>query len=319
VRPSSVYDGKGDGERFLADRLRVGNPKVTKMEKIGYRIRAWGAHLLMVVLLGAAVVIAGCATTGSARETGKTVWQQSDQYVKIEKQDSLPDVEVKANCHPIDISVGRLRNMLDSIKVRSSEEGKPTELFTDDELKTLSAQIHTGLVSAGPDEDITFATIGHHAALAGLLKQRMITLGRVFCQGGEINIIFGDVLREVNEKEDRRLHPYLQGMRKGGGGRQFELALVQGKEKFIMKRPDWVIFPVAGPVSTVIGPAAPAHGESVDMQTRGGQPETPGGKPATAGKGSIEERLILLNDLKNRKLITDEEYRAKRREILNEL
>ena len=44
-------------------------------------------------------------------------------------------------------------------------------------------------------------------------------------------------------------------------------------------------------------------------------------KPAEPGKQgrTVEERLMLLNDLKNKKLITDEEYRAKRQEILNEL
>jgi hypothetical protein len=34
---------------------------------------------------------------------------------------------------------------------------------------------------------------------------------------------------------------------------------------------------------------------------------------------SLEERLILLNDLKQKGLVTDEEYRAKRLRILDEI
>jgi hypothetical protein len=34
---------------------------------------------------------------------------------------------------------------------------------------------------------------------------------------------------------------------------------------------------------------------------------------------TLEERLIILNDLKNKKLITEEEYKAKRDSLLNEL
>ena len=42
---------------------------------------------------------------------------------------------------------------------------------------------------------------------------------------------------------------------------------------------------------------------------------TPSAKPAK----TLEERLTILNDLKNKKLITEEEYKAKRANLLNEL
>ena len=42
-------------------------------------------------------------------------------------------------------------------------------------------------------------------------------------------------------------------------------------------------------------------------------------RPAPAAKKGIEERLMILNDLRNKKLITDEEYRTKRMDILNDL
>jgi hypothetical protein len=41
--------------------------------------------------------------------------------------------------------------------------------------------------------------------------------------------------------------------------------------------------------------------------------------PAVKAEKPIEERLHILNDLKAKKLITDEEYKAKRANILNDL
>jgi hypothetical protein len=43
-----------------------------------------------------------------------------------------------------------------------------------------------------------------------------------------------------------------------------------------------------------------------------------GSAPATAA-GKIEERLRILDELKSKGVITDEEYRAKRKRILDEL
>jgi hypothetical protein len=47
----------------------------------------------------------------------------------------------------------------------------------------------------------------------------------------------------------------------------------------------------------------------------------PGAQVPQTGKASktIEERLLILNDLKKKKLITDEEYKEKRANILNDL
>jgi hypothetical protein len=290
----------------------------TTMEEIGYRIRACGTLLSALVLLGAAGILPGCATTRPAADPGRTVWHHGDQYVRIEQKDSGGGDTETGNSHPADISAGRLRSMLESIDVRPSGGGRAAPLFGDDELGILSEHLHAGLASAGPGEDVTFAIIGHHAVLAGLLKERMITLGRVFCRGKELNIIFGDVLREVNEREDRRLYPFQQGLRTRVVPREFDLTMKPGKEKFIMKRPDWVIFPVAGPVLMETAPTTP-KGENAAAQDRALPVGNAGKKQAGAGQRSIEERLTILNDLKNRKLITDEEYRAKRREILDEI
>ncbi len=274
-------------------------------------------HWLLMALMVMAGVMAGCATARTGSPSGptvRTIWQGREQFVRVEKQDHPAGVTVPVNDHPPDISADRLRTLLESIEVRFPDSDKTVLLFNDEELKILSENIRAGLASAGPDEDVTFAVIGHHAVLMGIFKQRMVTTGRVFCQGGKVNIIFGEILREVKDNEDRRLYPFLQGSRIEGAPRAFTLAVQPGRENFAMKRPDWVIFPVAGPAVPAAAPAAPQG-----RVTEPAAPAEPREKAAPAGRKTVEERLMTLNELRNKKLISEEEYRAKRLEILNEL
>ena len=289
------------------------------MEETGNSIKAWGTRLFMVVLLVAAGVASGCATTGTTEARGKTIWEHSDQYVMIEKQDSPAGVTVPANAHPVNISADRLRSMLESIEVRFPDESKAVQLLNDDELKVLSDNIPAGLASAGPDQDVTFAIVGHYVALMGFLKERMVTTGRVFCRDGQLNIIFGEVHRPVKENEDRRLHPLSPGLRAAATRQEWTLVARPGMEDFTMKRPDWVIFPIAGPVIPVAVPASLQGTGSTGAEKKAVTPAESREKPGMTGKKSVEERLMMLNDLRNKKLITDEEYRAKRLEILNDL
>ena len=274
----------------------------------------WGKTImwsLMVVFMAAIGTLSGCATFGTAqggRTTVATVWQAGDQYVAIEKQDQPAGATIIPNSHPQDIHADRLRSALGSIEVRLPGQAKGVQLFNEPELTVLTENISKGLAKAGTDEDVTFAAIGHHAAVMGLFKERRLTAGRVFCRDGEINIIFGDLLRDVKENEDRRLNPILPGSRSSSAPRNWELTVKTG-ETFSMKRPDWITFPIMGPAISVGIPGVPQETGTTGTVV----------KPAPTAKKSIEERLMLLNDLHDKKLITEDEYRAKRLEILNEL
>jgi hypothetical protein len=275
-----------------------------------------------LVLLAVCLGIPGCATMKSGPGGDafvKSLWQSRDQFVAIEKQDRQPGFTVPANAHPTDISVDRLHSVLESIVVRIPGKEKTVQLFSDSVLKVMSEYIREGLALAAPDEDVTFAVIGHYPALMGLMNERKVSTGRVFCQDGQISIIFGDVMRDVKDNEDRRLYPFLPGLRTAGEPRKWSLAAKQGMEDFTMKRPDWVIFPIAGPAVPVAVPTILQGPDRAGTGSKAINPAETREKPAAANKKSVEERLLMLNDLRNKKLITEEEYRVKRLEILNEL
>ncbi len=272
----------------------------------------------------------------------RILWQSGEQFVAIEKQDRPLGGDVKANEHVNEISVDRLRSALASIDLRLPDRDKSIALFNEDEYRILSEYIAEGLALAGPDEDVTFAVIGHYVEALGFLKKRMVTTGRVFCQDGQLNIIFGDVHRVLTATmgiaEDRRLHPFLPGSREGNEGKRMEGFLIPKKdgEIFAKLREDWVLFPIKGP-DTLYNPNAAqeggttASGEKAAPPVASGErstpvPETRSSAPAGSyekqgpvAKKSVEERLMMLNELRNKKLITEEEYKAKRLDILNDL
>jgi hypothetical protein len=341
--------------------------------------------LVMALLLTS--VVTGCTTMSSyipfmgkkkQQETFvKNLWSSGDQFVAIEKQDRQQGVAVRPNQHITEISVERVRAMLESMELRPTGKDKNMPLFNEDEIKILSEYIPVGLALSGPDEDVTFAVIGHYVEAMGGLKKREVSTGRVFYQDGRINIIFGDIHRELKEtmgvKEDRRLNPFLPGSRAGSVGYQDGSVLPKpGGEVFAKNRQDWVAFQMTSSEGQALaqadqqteeetpparrdntGTLSPAPYELASGTPKNAAPQalpaeqkytppaatpkytaapvTPrytgavrdsrgyaqGAQPVV--KKSIEERLVILNNLRSKRLITEEEYRDKRMEILSEL
>jgi hypothetical protein len=335
-----------------------------------------------------AFVVTGCTTMSSyipfmgknkKQETFvKNLWSSGEQFVAIEKQDRQQGVTVRPNQHITEISVERVRAMLESMELRSPDKDRNMPLFNEDEIKILSEYIPVGLALSGPDEDVTFAVIGLYVEAMGVLKKREVTTGRVFYQDGRINIIFGDIHRELKEtmgvKEDRRLNPFHPGSRAGSVGYQDGTILPkQGGEVFAKNRQDWVAFQLGSgqgealaqaeqetevdtpparrentgtlspapdnlasgtpknaatqappseqkytpPAPTPRYTAAPVAPRYTGSAVRDYRSSAQVGQPAV--KKSIEERLVILNNLRSKRLITEDEYRDKRMEILSEL
>jgi hypothetical protein len=321
----------------------------------------------------------------------KNLWSLGEQYVAIQKQDGQQGVVTKPNQRVSEISVERVRAMLESMNLHQTGRDKTISVFNEDEIKVLSEYIPVGLALAGPDEDVTFAVIGRYVESLGYLKKREVTTGRVFVQNGQLNIIFGDIHRELKETmgvpEDRRLNPFAPGSRSGSYGYLDGSVLPkEGGEPFNKIRQDWVVFqlnpsalasatqqeeyqgtyrPNAGtlspaPDSMASGPAQPAPQQetaqpapkyAAPQQQTAPAPQytapapsyaapqgqiyqqTPQYTPQYSGpanrsgyanakpadKKSIEDRLVILNNLRGKRLITEQEYRDIRMQILGEL
>ncbi|NVN91071.1 MAG: SHOCT domain-containing protein [Desulfuromonadales bacterium] len=266
--------------------------------------RFWCALVVMTVLLA-------CASLAIASDT-KVLWESREQFVKIESQDALKDKPKLPNEHPADISQERLGEILSAIELTTAENKKPVPLFTKSSLENLVPLLQDGLRQASANEDVTFAVIGLYTSAYGFAKSPRVVSGRVFYQGGKLNLIIGKAQELVNERQDRRLYPFTPGSRRYPTEEKFTLLPQPGQMALTMVRQDWVSFDNNWKPVVVAAPVVEKGGEQA------AQPSAIN-KLFSSKSGKVAERLNVLKELRDKGVITEEEYRGKRLTILNEL
>ncbi len=317
------------------------------MESDGTFLRKYVVWLITVLMLILCIVTSGCSLFNSASKSSdasiayksRTIWHSREQNVRIESQDSARGGMVTQNDHPIMLEPGQIRSALASLEVRLTQADKPVPVFTSPELDVLGKQLSEGLVQAGPGEDVTFVVVGQRRAVYGLAKQRKVTSGRVFYKEGKLNIIFGSLVDDLKDNADPRIDIKGPGLRTRPVSHAWELEDEPDMQFYAggdMIRRDWVVLDLASMAAHEAMGTKPAKtGRTVSERPSAvsnapqetGQAQVPAYQQPTVTQvpqtgrtsKSVEERLLILNDLKNKKLITDEEYKAKRANILNDL
>jgi hypothetical protein len=274
-------------------------------------IRCSNANRLCFVVSAALFLLMFSATSHASAV--RTIWQSRDQFEALERQDSPQGATAISNNHPLQIAPERLSAILASIEVRSEDNDKPEQLITNQSLEVLVPQLVLGFRQATPGEDVTFAIIGLHKALYGLAKSPKVTTGRAFYTAGRLNIIFGLVQKDVNEREDRRLSPFTPGSRQNVPTGEWTLRPQSGRNGFALARKDWVT--VSDEWQTTVVSAPVAEQRFPPVQTAPAPPP----EKRNSDTRNPAERLSTLKELKDKGLITEEEYRGKRLEIMNGL
>jgi hypothetical protein len=255
--------------------------------------------------LGYAVLGLLLLSSVSSASGGRYLWQSRDQFVAVVSRDTAKNAAADVNDHPVEMPLDRLSSIFSSISVRLSDGEKPGPLFTAAAVQVLVPYLQQGLRQAAPGDDVVFAVFGLHDALYGLAKSPRVTTGRVFYKAGKLNLIVGLVQKDVNEREDRRLSPFTPGSRQQISTGEWALLT----DTPLVRR-DWMAFGEewqAPVVPAAVVEKKAAAGQVAPVQPVKRQEEVR--KPA--------ERLMILNELKEKGLITEDEYRAKRLEILN--
>ena len=254
--------------------------------------------------VSAALVLLMFSSTSRASDE-RYLWQSRDQFVALERQDTASAGPAQPNDHPADLPLDRLTAILSTIDIRPTVGAKPEPLLTGPAVAALAPYLRQALQQASPNQDVTFAVIGLYSALHGLAKSPKVTTGRVFYKAGRLNIIVGLVQQEVRDRDDRRLFPFTPGSRQKASPGEWTLLtntpLVRG---------DWMAFgeewqnPVA-PAAAVEQRLPATQAAPIPPEKRNSDTRTPA------------DRLTTLNELKNKGLISEEEFRSKRLEILN--
>lgn len=199
------------------------------------------------------------------------------------------------NQHPRAIPLGVLSQQLSMIQFVSGNVAQ--RLFAADEVAELVEPLSQAIASAGPDDDLTLLSTSRRGE--GFLTPPTGVTARLFVQDGALQVLINDVrLDFVNRYRGTNVEPeFVYGTRLNAGS-----AVVQSAGARNV-RPDWLVLPLSAPVGAAPQPIIPQAG--------------PGAAPAAGD--DIERRLTTLKRLRDRGLITEEEYQVKRREILQQL
>lgn len=258
------------------------------------------------------ILFTGCATTVPGAETHVYQYQSLNRYVRLETREA----NSPANDHPFDISPDTLQSWLSSLTASGNVKlvGE-IEVFAEDELDDVVNHIATALSTARPDQDVVFQSSGSRG-LFGKHSARSFTSGRIFVQDGRLNLILG-VLHSSPDPDDYvsddRLYPI--GSRSGRVETGWDIA--QGADQLNGERGDWVSFTIT-PSAKVELPASKADTPSSDPAiSTDKMPESTDLDSAIDRRSKeIESRLRVLDELKSKNLISEEEYQAKRKVIL---
>ena len=254
-----------------------------------------------------------------AKETPKVTQPQSSNHVKTITEGQfgyvhLEKIEAGApqNDHPYSVSEDDLKTVLSKLQIKVLGVDEP--LFNEEELDDVAPSISQGLLGARADQDITFASVGKH----GKSRFNTATSGRIFVKNGQLNIIFNEVRGEF-EPEFRALgvvRPFLPGSR----NKSSQVAISTGADISHPAdgRRDWVIVAANAIPNTTPVPRAPQKAAPAVAPNVAPVPAAPIASPAPDYQ-DIEKRLSVIKDLKQKGLITQEEYDQKRKEILKNL
>jgi len=281
------------------------------------------------------------------------IWKISlNQYIKYSEQDSK---KFGKNDHPVELDEKEIFYTLKALEyeeksVLSFSEQLKT-VFSSLQLKILSQSLAKGLKNAKPEQDIIFVLEKAKNKLLGL-KDRTFNAGRIFYKNGKLNIIMGDYEFFRSEAFEKAYDPGGQSavpysfnfgkrtrMSKAFENVHFNATGVNIKQINRERRSDWLVMDVSVASKAYItgenkkqNPVTAAdkkleiESAKLAKQRREMRAEMARMRKEvqTATKGSsstksIKERMATLDELLGDKLITQEEYDSKRKEILNDI
>ena len=218
----------------------------------------------------------------------------------------------EANQHPATLQADGLRQQL--AQVQFVERGAAQALFSADELAELTGPLVQALGRAGPGDDVLLlSSVRREGAM--FLAPTALT-ARLFVQGGQLQLIVRDARFEFYDAYRGTHQPprFEFGSRTASGSASLRSAGATNR------RGDWLSIPLV-PVAAQAAPAtsaAPAIPAAMPAAApaAAATPAAPRKPLDAAGAEDIERRLETLKRLRDKSLITEEEYQHKRKEIL---
>lgn len=289
----------------------------------------------------------------------EVLWKSGQNlYIKTTKQNKYKNGGYIPNQHPVTLNPTDIRNAINNIYVWNKsfftgalKDNETETVFSQEQARLLGIYLAAGLQKASPQEDIIFALTRRKKSFL-FMKDSTYTTGRIFYVNGKLNIIMGEY-DKLGDKFLERAHAssgasevqynFSHGKRAKHSGFDKAIIISDGLNTYSennKNRTDWFVIDVKLASATYLAEqnnnnpqsggvdderlrqeAAKSAKERREMRLemarlRKEMQEQP---PQKAGDRSVEERLQELEGLKEKKVITTEEYNAKRAEILDDI
>ncbi|MGI9228435.1 MAG: SHOCT domain-containing protein [Gammaproteobacteria bacterium] len=281
------------------------------------------------------------------------IWQSGNNlYFKYAKQDKGAS---GPNSHPVVLDATRMTQAFQALQVwktksyfSSDEQFEP--VFSIGQTRQLGEYLAAGLRRATPQQDIIFVMQKSTKRLLGLKTDHYFVAGRAFYQAGKLNIIIGDYNKPRVEGVESVYDPthvgitkytFKHGSRSKKSGRFkdsiHEVPGITNKQQKDI-RTDWFVIDIeqaavayqAAKVrdnpeqefaqQAIKEEADKSARERREMRLELARMRKQMQEAANAKTNlSVEDRLQALQELRDKELITEEEYQTKRKEILDDI
>ena len=210
------------------------------------------------------------------------------------------------NQHPATLQADALRQQLAQIQSVGRNGAQP--LFAPDELGELVLPLTQALGRAGPGDDVLLLSGARRAG--NMFVSPTAVTARLFVQGGQLQFIVHDARLEFYDtyRGTQTAPRFTYGARKAAGGVTVQSAAATNA------RSDWLAIPLQGTAPATAAPA-PAALAPAPAATATAPPPVRKALDAAAAE-DIERRLETLKRLRDKGLISEDEYQQKRKEIL---
>ncbi|MEE9421881.1 MAG: SHOCT domain-containing protein [Gammaproteobacteria bacterium] len=279
-----------------------------------------------------------------------TIWQANkNEFFKFTDQDTS---SFGLNDHPVELQSKQISEILGAIKIQDTSdpdmENEFKTVFPDKQIILLGKYIAKGLKNAKANKDIIFAMERSAGRDYGLTPDRYFVAGRVFYKDNKLNIIIGNYDMPRDTAFEAAYDPTHTGIvrynfnhGKRSKASRFKRAIthvkgIQNKQVKNNQRNDWLVIDVDGASEAIAhdikirkqeetaqkrkelrellgSEEVDRHAETIRREAIITPPET------TTRSDSLEDRLTKLKGLRNKDLITEEEYAQKRKQLLDEL
>ena len=273
--------------------------------------------LCCAVSLGSASAQAGwldgLLAQNQSQASGAASKQRSWPIHEFTRIELVPrEAGAEPNQHPAALQPDALRQQLAQIQFVGRNGAQP--LFAPDELGELVLPLTQALERAGPGDDVLLLSSARRPG--GMFLSPTAVTVRLFVQGGQLQFIVHDTRLEFYDTY-RGTHAaprFTYGARKAAAG-----GVSVHSASATSVRPDWLAIPLQATAPANAAPPAPAAlaPAPVPAPAVTAPPAPPPRKPLdAAGAEDIERRLETLKRLRDKGLISEDEYQQKRKEIL---